>query len=393
MKAVVDTALAWARAPSLTLTPRAQRIARWVGFPLFYLLCLVVFAKLTFPYNRLKDKLIAAFEAQQTGPDPMRLQIGDMSSYWLTGIEAEDIRLIRKNPGPKAAPGAEEGSPEGDGASSPAASSSAGPAGSASPRKDEPGVTTIDSAHASISLLRLLFGTVKVAFGADVADGDVSGTFLDTEESREVSIDLDDVGVSGIPMLADIVGLPMGGKVEGSVELVAPEQKLSKANGTIELKVVDLTVGDGKAKIRNTIALPQLDAGELNLKAKITEGKLEIETFTVQGPDIDLKAEGAMRLRDPFEMSLAEITLEFKFQDAFKSKNDLTRGLFGAPNSPVPGAFDLDGKNRQAKRADGSYGWRITGAVGRLTFAPSSGGARPGGTRTGSSLGRSPISE
>jgi type II secretion system protein N len=387
-------ARAWVRAPSFVLPPRAQQSARWLGYPLFYLLCLVVFAKLTFPYDRLKDKLVQAFDAQQTGPDPMRLEVGEMSSYWLTGIEADDIRLIRKNAAAKAA--ADKADSSGSSSSDDtraSPSASAAPAGSAEPekkKKDEPGVTTIDSAHASVSVLRLLFGTVKVAFGADVADGDVSGTFIDTEEAREIALELDEVGVGGVPMLGDIVGLPMGGKVEGSVELVAPEQKLSKANGTIDLKIVDLTVGDGKAKIRNTIALPQLDAGELTLKAKITEGKLEIETFTVQGPDIELKAEGGMRLRDPFEMSLADVNLEFKFLDVYKNKNDLTRGLFGAPNSTVPGLFDLDGKNRQAKRPDGTYAWRISGAMGRLNFAPSSGATRTGSSRTGSAAGATP---
>jgi hypothetical protein len=36
----------------------------------------------------------------------------------------------------------------------------------------------------------------------------------------------------------------------------------------------------------------------------------------------------------------------------------------------MPGLFDLDPKMKHAKRPDGSYGWRATGALSRLNFLP-----------------------
>jgi hypothetical protein len=55
----------------------------------------------------------------------------------------------------------------------------------------------------------------------------------------------------------------------------------------------------------------------------------------------------------------------------------MTRGLFGAPGSSVPGLFDLDPKNKRAKGADGFYGWRVAGALSQPVFTPhpSAGGA------------------
>ena len=60
----------------------------------------------------------------------------------------------------------------------------------------------------------------------------------------------------------------------------------------------------------------------------------------------------------------------------------MTRGLFGAPGSNIPGLFDLDPKNRRAKRPDGFYGWRITGPLSKLQFEPAPLSTSPTGAPT-----------
>ena len=60
----------------------------------------------------------------------------------------------------------------------------------------------------------------------------------------------------------------------------------------------------------------------------------------------------------------------------YKTKDDMTKGLFGAPGSKVPGAFDFDPKNKRAKRPNGSYAWRVTGPFAKLRFRPAGGKAK-----------------
>ncbi|HEY3234357.1 MAG TPA: type II secretion system protein GspN [Polyangiaceae bacterium] len=334
------TALVPARVTSFvaTLSPRTRRILRWVGYPLFYLFCLIAFAKLVFPYDRLKERLETSYNSKP-GLDDTRLQIGSMSSYWLTGIEAEDVSLIPTKPGKEAA---------------------------------KP--TTINHLHASVSVLRWLFGTLRVAFGAEAMGGEVSGNFSNSDDARSLLLEVDKLEFADLPLVAEAVGLPTSGKLDGEIELEFPQHRLSKAVGTVSLVASDLAVGDGKAKIRDTIALPKLNAGKLELKAEAADGELQIKTFTIRGPDLELTAEGSIRLRDRFQSSMVDMKLSFKFTDQYKNRNDLTRGLFGTTGSNIPGAFDLDPKNRQAKMADGSYSWRVGGAVGHLSFVPSGGG-------------------
>ncbi len=64
------------------MTPRVRKILKWAGYLAFYVFSLLVFAYLTFPYNRLGDRIVQEFNSKQTGPKPMRLKLGDMSSYW-----------------------------------------------------------------------------------------------------------------------------------------------------------------------------------------------------------------------------------------------------------------------------------------------------------------------
>ncbi|MDF3065891.1 MAG: putative rane protein [Polyangiaceae bacterium] len=320
------------------MSPRLRKALKWAGYVAFYLFSLLLFAYLTFPYNRLADRIVSEFNARQTGPKPMRLKLGDMSSYWLNGVEAEEITLT-----------------------SPAEPDETGKPG-------KPKVMTIDTAHASVSLFRLLFGTLKISFGADAFGGELSGSTVNADEGRELEVELEDLDLGQAPLFGDIVGLPLAGKLNGTIELLMPEEKLSKADGKISLKVTDLAAGDGKAKIRDTIALPRLEAGELALDAEAKTGNLKITNFSANGPDLKLESDGTLRLRDTFESSLLNLNVSFKFQERYTNKSDITKSLFGSGS--MPGLFDLDPKMKQAKRPDGSYGWRASGIVSHLNFSP-----------------------
>jgi type II secretion system protein N len=323
---------------NLNLSPRLRQVLKWTGYVAFYVFALFFFAYLTFPYQRLGDRIVQEFNSKQTGPKPMRLKLGEMSSYWLSGVEADDITLT--SPGEPD----EQGKP------------------------GKPKVLTIDTAHGSISFFRLLFGTVYLSFGADAFGGELSGYTSASDEGRQLEVELEDLDLGQAPLFGDIVGLPLAGKLVGTIELMMPEQKLSKADGKINLKVTDLAAGDGKAKIRDTIALPRLEAGELTLDAEATKGTLKITNFAANGPDLKLDSEGTLRLRDNFDSSVLSLQVSFKFQERYTNKSDITKSLFGS--GTMPGLFDLDPKMKRAKRADGSYGWRASGTFSRLTFTP-----------------------
>lgn len=335
------------------MTIRLRDWARWVGYPAFYLGSLLLFVYVTFPFDRIKERLVAEFNARQT--DGSRLEIDDMSWYWGSGVEASGVRLTL--PPPKSASVDQSGA------------------------VPKPRVIELEHVYARLSILSFLFGTRHVSFGAGVLGGEVSGEVTDQGNEREVALQFEEMDVGALPFMRDVSGLPMTGTLTGSVELTAPEQKLAKSRGKVSLKLSRLTVGDGKAKVMDALALPKLDAGDLTLEADIAGGRVDLKQFSARGPDVEVIADGKVRLRDPFNNSLAELGLRFRFSDKYKSKNETTKSLFGAPGSNMPALFDMDPKAKRAKRPDGFYSWRVTGPFEHLLFEPSPAGVGGAGSR------------
>ena len=254
-----------------------------LGYGAFYWLMLLIFFYFTFPYDRLRERLVHDFNARQTGPDAVRLEVDSISSYWLSGVEAEGMRLISLPP-----PLPESG---------------------AKPQK--PKVTGVEQAHARLSLFALLLGRRVVTFGAKAFGGAVDGSVTDSDVERTLEVEIDGLDLGQTPFLAGLIGLPVSGKLSGTANLVTPEARLSKAEGKLSFKLTGLSVGDGKAKIRDIIALPKLDAGELTLESEGKSGQVTVTELAGNGPDLQLSAQGNIRLRDVPEQSLMSLTYEF----------------------------------------------------------------------------------
>jgi type II secretion system protein N len=336
------------------VTPRIRRLLMYVGYPAFYVACLMVFAYVSAPWDRLKQAVTEGFNTAS----PLRLEMDSMSWSWrFPGVSASGVRFV---------------APE----------SELDPTGKTKP----PAEYNVDDFYARVSVLPLLWGTSKLGFALDGFGGSVDGTVKTASDERVVEVELDKVDASKLPYLADVLGIPLGGTVKGEISLELPEQKLAKANGHIELEIENFEIGDGKTKIRDTIALPKIQAGTFSLKAEVAEGVVKITEFSTKGPDLEVVAEGRIRLQDRLESSLAELNARYKFSDVYRNKDDTTRGLFGAPGASVPGLFDLDPKMKRAKREDGFYVWHVTGPLSRLTFNPGSGSGsgstEPGAART-----------
>jgi type II secretion system protein N len=352
------------------MTPRIRRVLTLAGYPAFYSLALLVFADWTFPNDKLARFIESEFNSRQLLGSGVRLEVQKASPYWLSGVELQGVRL--EHPLAANAEAESSGTASRDGKVESNVSAAA--------QKATPGTAVrpaamIEDAHVRLAILSALFGTKRVSFGASAFGGELGGVYSASDEATEFELEIEKVGVRDMPLLAEAVGLPMTGALTGSILLNMPEQKVSKADGTIAFKIADLTVGDGKAKILNTIALPKVAVGEVSVDAEVKEGIVTIKHFGAKGKDLELEAEGRIRLREPFETSLMEMTMMFKFSDAYKNKNDTTRGLFGDPNSSTPGLLDLDPKVRRSKRADGFYAWSARGSIAKPTLVPLSEGS------------------
>src|SRR5690606_35862116 len=280
---------------SIQLSPKQKKILRFAGVPAFYFFALVFFVRLTFPYETLRARILTEYNLSQA---EKRLEIDELSGSGLFGIEAEGVRLS------EVTTELVDGKPT------------------------TPASLYLDSVSVGASLLSYIFGTISVDFDAELGGGELSGNFRQGSEEARISLHGQTIDISGLTMLSAGIGLPLSGELTGDVELFLPEGQMSKADGSFNLSVLGLTVGDGKAKVRGTIALPKLNAGNLTLKAEATEGRLEISEFSADGPDFKMDAEGKMRLREPFDKSTTNVDVSFRFKEAYTTKSDMTKSLF-----------------------------------------------------------------
>jgi type II secretion system protein N len=328
--------------------------AKWAAYPAFYFFCLAMFGYLTFPYDRLKDRIIAEYALSQStkarGSAPNRVEVDEVSSYWFSGLEMYGMRLIIP-------------------ADEPTSFAAAGKSEDAKAPTDT--VIEVEEAHARVRILPLLIGRVKVDFWAKAFGGEVSGAVPVGGASGPVELELEDVDLGQVQVLTAMVGLPLKGVANGQLELTATDGKFNKANGTFELTVKDVSVGDGVTKIKGAVALPEAKLGELTITAEAKDGVLKITNFAAPGPDIELVGDGKIAVREPWNDSNADLYLRFKFSDGYRSKNDVTKSLLGSPGSNAPALFELaDPKIKRAKRPDGFYGWHMHGPLKRLKFDP-----------------------
>ncbi len=329
-----------------------RRALPYIGYASFYLASFALFLYLTFPYDKVRDRIVAGFALDPKGrPTHQRIEIDELSPYWFTGVRATGVKLTI----------------------------AAAPKVTGEP--DPPMVVEIDELRARVGIFAKLLGKTRVSFHVKGFGGVVDGTFVDSSAERRIELDLDEVSVARIDALSALVGLPLTGVVKGHVELGFPERRASKGEGTIKLAFTDLAVGDGKAKLKGMLALPKVQVGELALEADVASGIVKVSKLGAAGGDLQLAGDGKIQLRDQPMESQTDLFLRFKFSDGYRNKNDTTRLLLGTPGGGgAPAMLEMDPKVKLSKRADGFYGWHMMGLLSAPKFEPFAGtspGARP----------------
>lgn len=340
---------------------RLVKVARYLAYPAFYLFCLAFFGYFTFPYNRLKDRLIAEFDRTQqrrSESKRQRLEIDSLDAYWLTGVEATGVRLIL---------------PPSQGTTSRQIAMALDSGSKDKAEAPKPSVIEIDEGHARVQIFPLLLGRIRVDFWVSIFGGEAEGMFPIGKSGGAVELEAEGIDLSKVEPLSELLGgVPLHGTVAATLELEAGEGKFNKANGSLELTATGVSVGDGKTKIQGLIALPRAKLNELVLSAEAKDGVLKVTRLqSSEGADLELIGEGKVNVREPWQNSNADLFVRFKFSDAYRSKNDTTKSLLGEPGSKLPALIEVQiPKMKRAKRADSFYGFHAHGQLKRLRFDP-----------------------
>jgi type II secretion system protein N len=335
----------------------ARKVAPKVGFPIFYLFCFVLFCSWSFPFERLKERIVLGYNAaQRAGGSQQELEIDDISSSWITGVTMHGVRLV--------SPPSEPLKP--------------------------PSEFKIDDATLRISLLGLLVGNRDLSFKVHAFGGTVDGSYDDHGKSHSIAVDIDGIDIGKMPPVVDTFGgLPVQGTLAGAIKLdMPPEEKIAgtpKTNGQVSLEITDMAIGDGKTKIKipmfGELPVPRLNVGSFAFVGEAKDGVLNVKKFGSGGKDLELAGDGRMQLRDQWMETGLDLNVRVKVNDAFRGKSDMTKLVFGAPgtNSAIFDTFEIKKgvQISKAKRSDGFYAWHFRGQLGHPDYAPAGGGSFP----------------
>jgi type II secretion system protein N len=280
------------------LGPRTRRMLRYVGLTFFALLTFVFALQMTFPYDRVKDKIVEGLS------DKYEVTIGAVERGYVPGrvyFKAVTLRSRQTKP-------------------------------------DEV-VTTffLKELEIDAGILPLIGGTIAVDIDAKIGVGTLSGTVkLGNFGRGDIAFNFkgENLPADSLPMRAAL-GLPMSGKIEFAVNMKMPVEKPKNGKPGINWKNVTgglslgcphgCTFGDGKTKLKPLLKNARqqvmvgegIDFGKVNVdsllaKASFKDHKLTLDKFDVKSKDGELKVDFMMSLEKNFDESNVTGCLRFK---------------------------------------------------------------------------------
>lgn len=325
------------------LGPRMRRVLRYVGFVVLALVTFVFALQLTFPYGRVKDKIVEALSAKY------EVTIGGVERGIVPGRMFFKAVTLRSRP---------------DSA-------------------DEVATTFyIEKLEVDLGLLALIRGVASVDIDAKIGAGHISGNISLSKTRTSIDLEGDNLPSASLPMREGI-GLPMSGKVSFSVELELPSEKSKtgkvapnwqKATGAMAIDcATGCTFGDGKAKIRpkltnarqQAFAADGIEFGKLNvdkLSARVTikDGLLTVTRFEVESPDIEVHVDLELALAPSINESTVAGCLRFKGSQALLKREPKTHAALSTTGADLreDGLFHikLEGDFKKMKRRNAQCG-------------------------------------
>ncbi|HET9619728.1 MAG TPA: type II secretion system protein GspN, partial [Kofleriaceae bacterium] len=319
------------------LGPRAQKIVRYGGFALVGVIAFVFAFQATFPFDRVRDKIVEALAEKYD------VTIASVERGILPGRVYFKAVSLRSRP---------------------------------TKADDTPSVTYIEQLEVNVGIFALLHGTVSVKLDAKLGAGHLKTALALSNSSTQIEVIGEDVPLASLPT-RDFVGLPMSGKVRLNVDLDLPNTKnkagkvqpdWTKAEGNLELACpAGCAFGDGKSKLKvalkNRSQQAMVDGGidigkiavdSMTVGATLKNGKLDLTKLETKSDDGELHADFSMTLTQDLGSSPVAGCLRFRGSDSLLKREPKTHAALSTTGAPVGPDnlfhIKLDGQAREIRR-------------------------------------------
>lgn len=279
----------------------AKRLLRVAGYGLFSLLALLVGVYLTFPGDAVGQRL--AHELRERTGGQVTATFGSVSLYRLTGIEAENVRLLVG-------------------------------------LTDPPTPVNLDAVRGRLQILPLCWLALSFSAGVELRDGSVAADVTpDDDGVLAAEVEIDSLNLATPPLLSSVLGLPVTGVVDGHADFQwSQDPRRSKGEATMSLQ--QLTVGPGD--LVKGFSLPnQINFGQLEMDLTLDGGQVDVRRFAQSNggkkPDIEIRqASIETNLRRTLSTTSYDACIALKLDEAFLEKNKKFEAVMDLATIPAP---------------------------------------------------------
>jgi type II secretion system protein N len=278
-------------------------------YPVVFVVCLVLFSILLFPFDSLKNRVASEIEGAMGGG--IQVTVGALSPSFPNGAVLKNVEM-RPRGDPSAVP------------------------------------TKLSEAKLKVAVLPLLSGTVEVDFDLKPSQGRAAGSFSWKTGGTELDARLDRFDLSMISFLTQKSGIALSGLVSGDLDFEIYPQDPLRNTGKALLQVLDLGMGE-MSFANGALTLPAIKlaqaGGNSKIDVQVNRGNFEVRALQLAGGDLELNTDGKIygaRRADNYR---------FNLKGSFKVTPDLAQKVQ---------LLQLVDKQ---KAADGSYPFTITGRL------------------------------
>jgi type II secretion system protein N len=300
---------------------RFRTIRRVVGLGLFGAVVFLISLMLAFPYDRVKDQIVAIAAAQN-----LDMEVGSTGPVLGMGVLLKDVTLrTRPEPGKKAS------------------------------------IIPIERARIDVSPLAQLRGEFAYTLGVDALEGHIEADVHAQKARGQTKLATKSISLAQLPGVKQAINLPLAGRLDMALDLTMPNHRNGEASGSLEWTCEGCGLGDGKEKLKiasnpllaEGMSFPRMSLGDFIGKVAFQKGVGRLQGVHARSPDGELFIDGEVRLADPVGYSYLDLYVRFKLSEALLRRADKLQTL-----------LQLAGTS--GKRSDGFYGFRLTGSFARL---------------------------
>ena len=184
-------------------------------------------------------------------------------------------------------------------------------------------ITKLADVKIGVSYLPLLAGKVSSSFIATSQKGKAEGDFSLSKDDSKVNVKIKDLSLDNFPYLSVLAKVPLKGSLSGTINIKYSAAEINKSEGKLDLSFLQFKIPAAHLMPVPSfeLDLPETILSDTNgaqIKLSLKNSRLEIQDFSIPGPDLIVSLKGNIQINKRSNFSKLNLIGTFNFSDKIK---------------------------------------------------------------------------